>query len=218
MTGPTVVLAEDGTLLRAGLVELLDRTGFDVLASVGDADELLAAAGEHAPDLVVTDIRMPPGLADEGLRAAIELRRRRPGQPVVALSQYVERRYADVLLDSDDGRGVGYLLKDRVVDIDHFAGSLRSVTEGGTVIDPEVVRQLLRAPDPVARLTEREREVLGLVAQGWSNAAIRQRLHLSEPAVAKHIGNIFTKLDLPPDDETNRRVMAVLAHLRAGAP
>lgn len=216
MSRPTVVLAEDGTLLRAGLVELLDRTGFEVLASVGDADALLSKACEHAPDLVVTDIRMPPGWSDEGLRAAVELRRQRPGQPVVALSQYVERRYADVLLDSEDGRGVGYLLKDRVVDIDHFADSLRAVAEGGTVVDPEVVRQLLRA-DPVARLTDREREVLALVAEGWSNAAIRQRLYLSEPAVAKHIGNIFTKLDLPPDDEKNRRVMAVLAHLRDGS-
>lgn len=212
--GVRVVLAEDGTLLREGLAELLRRTGFDVVAAVSDAGALAAAVRADLPDLVVTDIRMPPGFSDEGLRAAVQLREEHGPLPVAALSQYVERSYADRLLDSCGGRGVGYLLKDRVVDIADFTRSLRTVLGGGTVIDPEVVRQLLRRPDPVSRLTEREKEVLALLAEGRSNAAIAGRLHLSEAAVSKHIGNILTKLDLPPSDDTNRRVLAVLAHLR----
>lgn len=220
MTGtgpPRVVLAEDGVLLREGLVELLRRTGFEVVAAVGDAPGLVDAVAREAPDLVVTDIRLPPGFSDEGLRAAVRLRQEHRGLPVVALSQYVERSYASRLLDSWGGRAVGYLLKDRVVDIAEFAGALRQVLAGGTVIDPEVVRQLLRRPDPVHRLTEREREVLALLAEGHSNAALGARLQLSDGAVAKHIGNIFSKLDLVPDEDTHRRVLAVLAYLRRRA-
>ena len=211
----SVVLAEDGVLLREGLAGLLDRFGFTVLASVGDADALRAAATDLRPDLVVTDIRMPPGHADEGLRVAVELRRRRPDLAVVALSQYVERSYAADLLDSGDGAGVGYLLKDRVVDVEEFTTTLRQVVEGRTVVDPEVVRQLLsRRRDPLARLSAREREVLALIAEGCSNAAVAARLVVSDAAVSKHVGNIFAKLDLPPAEDTHRRVLAVLAFLR----
>ncbi|ASU82993.1 DNA-binding response regulator [Nocardiopsis gilva YIM 90087] len=211
-----VVLAEDGVLLREGLSGLLERFGFTVAAAVGDAPALLAAVREHRPDLVITDIRMPPGFSDEGLRAAVELRRDQPGLAVVALSQYVEQSYAGDLLESGDGSGVGYLLKERVVDIEDFVRTLRTVLDGGTVVDPQVVRQLLvRRRDPLARLSPREREVLELMAEGHSNAAIERRLFLSEAAVGKHIGNILAKLDLPPDDDVNRRVMAVLAFLRS---
>jgi DNA-binding NarL/FixJ family response regulator len=210
-----VVLAEDGVLLREGLAGLLDRFGFTVVAAVGDAPALLAAVPEHRPELVVTDIRMPPGFTDEGLRAAVELRRADPGLAVVALSQYVQHGYASELLDSGGGRGVGYLLKDRVVDVEEFVTALRRVAEGGTVVDPEVVRQLLRRHrDPLSRLSTREREVLGLIAEGHSNAAIARRLVVSDAAVGKHVGNIFAKLDLPPTDDTHRRVLAVLAYLR----
>jgi len=185
-----------------------------VVAAVGDADALRAAVAEHDPDLVLTDVRMPPGLADEGLRAAIELRSERPGLPVVVLSQYIQRSYAAELLDSGGGSGVGYLLKDRVGHIEDFLEALRTVAAGGTVIDPEVVRQLLsRRRDPVDRLTSREREVLALMAEGRSNAAIRRDLLISEAAVGKHIGNILMKLDLPPADDSHRRVLAVLAYL-----
>jgi len=212
------VLAEDGVLLREGLAGLLERFGFEVVAAVGDAGALAAAVAEHRPRLVVTDIRMPPGFTDEGLRAAVALRREHPGLAVVALSQYVEQSYATDLLDSEGGRGVGYLLKERVADVQEFVGQLRRVLDGGTVVDPEVVRQLLRRNrDPLSRLSEREREVLGEIAEGHSNAAIAGRLHVSEAAVGKHIGNILAKLDLPPSDDVNRRVMAVLAYLRSGA-
>ncbi|SDW60369.1 two component transcriptional regulator, LuxR family [Saccharopolyspora shandongensis] len=211
-----VVLAEDGVLLREGLAGLLDRFGFEVAAAVGDADALTTAVAEHDPDLVITDIRMPPGFTDEGLRAAVELRRANPGLAVVALSQYVERSYAAELLDSHGGERVGYLLKDRVVDVEEFADVLRHVVAGGTVVDPQVVRQLLnRQRDPLAALSAREREVLGLVAEGHSNAEIARRLVVSEAAVGKHVGNILSKLNLPPADDTNRRVLAVLAYLRS---
>jgi DNA-binding NarL/FixJ family response regulator len=210
-----VVLAEDGVLLREGLAGLLARFGFEVVAMVGDADALAAAVAADVPDLVVTDIRMPPGFSDEGLRAAVSLRRAHPGLAVVALSQYVERSYAADLLDSGDGRRVGYLLKDRVVDVEEFAATLRQVVDGGTVVDPQVVRGLLaRRADPVGRLSPREREVLGLVAEGRSNSAIAEHLVVTEAAVGKHVGNILAKLDLPPTDDTNRRVLAVLAYLR----
>jgi DNA-binding NarL/FixJ family response regulator len=210
-----VVLAEDGVLLREGVAGLLARFGFDVLAAVGDADALRAAATALRPDLVVTDIRMPPGHTDEGLRVAVELRAARPRLAVVALSQYVERSYAAELLDSGDGTGVGYLLKDRVVDVEEFITTLREVVDGRTVIDPEVVRQLVsRRRDPLARLSAREREVLGLIAEGRSNGSIAARLVISEAAVSKHVGNIFAKLDLPPADDTHRRVLAVLAFLQ----
>ena len=210
------VLAEDGMLLREGLTGILERFGFSVIAAVGDAGALLAAVEVEVPDLVVTDIRMPPGFTDEGLRAAVALRRRHQGLPVVALSQYVQESYAADLLDSGAGRGVGYLLKDRVVDIEEFVTALRQVASGGTVVDPQVVAQLVRRQrDPLAKLSGREREVLQLVAEGHSNAAIARQLVVSEAAVGKHVGNILAKLDLPPDDDRNRRVVAVLTYLRS---
>lgn len=214
--GLRVVLAEDGVLLRDGLTTLLTRFGHEVVAAVGDAPGLLQAVADHAPDIVVTDVRMPPAFQDEGLRAAVGLRAERPGLPVLVLSQYVQRAYAAELLDSGDGTGVGYLLKDRVGQVEEFVDALREVAAGGTVVDPEVVRQLLRRRrDPLARLTPREREVLGLVAEGRSNGAIARQLVVSEAAVGKHIGGILTKLDLPPADDTHRRVLAVLAYLRS---
>jgi DNA-binding NarL/FixJ family response regulator len=214
-----VVLAEDGVLLREGLAGLMGRFGFEVVAAVGDAGALRAAVTQHRPDLVVTDIKMPPTFTDEGLRAAVELRRADPGLAVVVLSQYVQHSYAAELLDSGDGRKVGYLLKDRVVDVEEFVAALRQVVGGGTVVDPDVVRQLLRrGSDPVTGLSTREREVLALVAEGHSNAAIARLLVVSEAAVGKHVGNILAKLDLPPTDDTNRRVLAVLTFLRSSAP
>ncbi|SCG37176.1 response regulator transcription factor [Micromonospora humi] len=210
-----VVLAEDEVLLREGLVGLLTRFGFAVAAAVGSAPELLDAVRTHRPDLVVTDIRMPPEHRDDGLRAAVTLRAERPDLAVVVLSQHVQSGYAAALLDSGDGRRVGYLLKDRVADVAEFADTLRRVAVGGTAVDPDVVRHLLRRPrDPLGALSRREREVLGLVAEGHSNGAIAARLHVTEAAVGKHVGNILAKLDLPPDDDTNRRVLAVLAYLR----
>jgi len=210
-----VALAEDGVLLREGLAGLLGRFGFQVVAAAGDAQALKAAVAEHAPDLVITDIRMPPGFTDEGLRAAVELRRAHPGLAVVALSQYVQHSYAADLLDSGDGRGVGYLLKDRVVDVEDFIGALRRVAAGGTVVDPQVIRQLVRRRrDPLSSLSAREREVLALIAEGHSNAAIARQLVVSDAAVGKHVGNILAKLRLPQTDDTNRRVLAVLTYLR----
>ncbi|MFI6107977.1 response regulator [Streptomyces sp. NPDC051310] len=211
-----IVLAEDGVLLREGLVGLLGRFGHEVVAAVGDADALRDAVGEHDPDIVVTDVRMPPGFQDEGLRAAVALRAERPALPVLVLSQYVQRAYAAELLDSGDGTGVGYLLKDRVGQVGEFVDALSRVAAGGTVVDPEVVRQLLRRRrDPLEALTPREREVLGLVAEGHSNGAIARRLVVTEAAVGKHIGNILGKLNLPPAEDTHRRVLAVLTYLRA---
>jgi DNA-binding NarL/FixJ family response regulator len=210
-----VALAEDGVLLREGLAGLLVRFGFRPVAVAGDARELTAAVAEHAPDLVITDIRMPPTFTDEGLRAAAELRRACPGLAVVVLSQYVQHAYAADLLDSGDGRGVGYLLKDRVADVEEFIGALRRVAAGGTVVDPQVISQLLRRRrDPLSALSTREREVLALMAEGHSNAAIARQLVISEAAVGKHVGNILFKLRLPQTDDTNRRVLAVLAYLR----
>jgi DNA-binding NarL/FixJ family response regulator len=203
-------------LLREGLAGLLTRFGFQVTAAVGDAGALIPAVAEHTPDLVITDIRMPPGFTDEGLRAAAELRTTHPGLAVVALSQYVELSSAADLLDSGDGRRVGYLLKDRVADVEEFASTLRQVAEGGTVVDPQIVRQLMRRrTDPLARLTTRERQVLALIAEGHSNSAIARQLVITEAAVGKHVGNIFAKLHLPLTDDTNRRVLAVLSYLRA---
>ncbi|MEV6762419.1 response regulator transcription factor [Streptomyces sp. NPDC051105] len=211
-----VVLAEDSVLLREGIVGLLSRCGHEVVAAVGDAEALVAAVAEHAPDVVVTDVRMPPGFQDEGLHAAVRLRADRPTLPILVLSQYVQRSYAADLLDSGDGTGVGYLLKDRVGQVADFVEALCAVADGGTVVDPEVVRQLLRRRrDPLERLSPREREVLALVAEGRSNGAIARELVVSEAAVGKHIGGILTKLDLPPAEETHRRVLAVLAFLRA---
>ncbi|WP_226899048.1 response regulator [Nonomuraea phyllanthi] len=210
-----VVIAEDAVLLREGLAGLLERFGHSVVAQVGDAPALVAAVGEHRPDAVVTDVRMPPGFADEGLRAALELRARDPHLAVLVLSQYVEQTYAAELLESGDGAGIGYLLKDRIGDVREFVEALDRVAGGGTVVDPEVVRQLLRRRrDPLARLTPREQQVLGLIAEGRTNASIAKELFVTEAAVAKHIANIFAKLDLPPESDGHRRVLAVLAYLR----
>ncbi|MEU1200577.1 response regulator transcription factor [Streptomyces sp. NPDC005813] len=210
-----VVLAEDSVLLREGLVGLLGRFGHEVVAAVGDARALRDAVAAHTPDLVLTDVRMPPGFQDEGLRAALALRAADPRLPVLVLSQYVQRAYAAELLDTGDGTGVGYLLKDRVGQVEQFAEAVERVGAGGTVVDPEVVRQLLRRRrDPLDALTPREREVLGLVAEGRSNSAIARELVVTEAAVGKHIGNILGKLDLPPAQDTHRRVLAVLAYLR----
>jgi DNA-binding NarL/FixJ family response regulator len=209
-----VVLAEDSVLLRDGLAGLLGRFGHTVVA-VADGDALRAAVSDKRPDIVVTDVRMPPGQQTEGLRAAVELRRRDPRLPVLVLSQYVETRYATELLDAGDGTHVGYLLKDRIGQVEEFVDALGRVAAGGTVIDPEVVRQMLRRRrDPVAALTPREREVLALMAEGRSNAAIAEALVVAEASVAKHIRNILQKLGLPPDDSTHRRVLAVLTFLR----
>lgn len=211
----TTVLAEDAALLREGLGGLLERFGYRLVASVDDADALVAAVDRHAPDLVITDVRMPPTFTDEGLRAAVALRARHPGLAVLALSQYVERTYAAELLDSGGTAGVGYLLKDRIGDVEEFLDALRRILGGETVVDPEVISQLLRdRADPVRRLTPREKQVLGLIAEGRSNAAIGRLLVITDAAVSKHIANILVKLDLPPEQDGHRRVMAVLAYLR----
>ncbi|GAA3137630.1 response regulator [Streptosporangium carneum] len=210
-----VILAEDSVLLREGLIRLLATADMHVVAAVADAEELLRAVDEHAPDLVVTDVRMPPSHTDEGLRAALVLRRQHPGLPILVLSQYVEERYATQLLSTATS-GVGYLLKDRVADVTEFLDALRRVADGGTALDPEVVAQLLLRgrSDPVDRLTRREYEVLALIAEGRSNAGIAEALVVSESAVGKHINNIFTKLDLSGADKDHRRVLAVLRFLK----
>lgn len=213
-----VALAEDGALFREGLSGLLDRYGFEVTVAVSDADALLAALGRERPDLVVTDIRMPPTHTDEGIRAALRLRARDPRLPVVVLSQYVDGRHAAELLDSGDGRHLAYLLKDRVVDVEEFAQTLRRVVAGATVVDPAVVRRLIRRSEPIDRLTPRELDVLALVAEGHSNSAIAARLVVSEAGVVKHVGSILGKLDLPPNHDQHRRVLAVLTYLRARRP
>ncbi|CAM5674516.1 DNA-binding response regulator [Streptomyces spiroverticillatus] len=210
-----IVLAEDAVLLREGLVSLLERFGHSVPAAVGDGPSLVAAAREHRPDLVVADVRMPPAFRDEGLRAVRELQGEQPHLAAVVLSQYVEQTFAEELLESRHGAGTGYLLKDRVGDVEEFMDALVRVADGGMVVDPEVVRQLLaRRRDPLGRITPREREVLGLMAEGRSNAAIARALVVTEAAVAKHIAGILQKLDLPPAPDDHRRVLAVLAYLR----
>jgi DNA-binding NarL/FixJ family response regulator len=212
-----VVLAEDSVLLREGLVRLLEEAGTEVVAAVGDGPSLVRAVGELRPDVAVVDVRMPPSHTDEGLRAAVEARAAVPGTAVLVLSQYVEVAYADELLA--DGRGgVGYLLKDRVSDLDQLMAALGDVVAGGTVLDPQVVAQLFarrRADDPVRRLTPREREVLGMIAEGHSNAAIARLLVVTPGAVEKHTQRIFAKLGLAPDEDRNSRVMATLAYLRS---
>jgi DNA-binding NarL/FixJ family response regulator len=210
------VLAEDFVLLREGLARILDGAGFDVVAQVGDAPSLLSAVAAHDPGLVVTDVRMPPDNRDDGLRAAVALRRQRPGFAVVVLSQYIEQTYATELLGADP-TGVGYLLKDRVSDVVEFVAAVRDVAGGGTVIDPKVVAQLLsrHRHSPVAALSTREREVLTLMAEGRTNAAIGRALFLAEQSVTKHIAAIFGKLGLLPTADDNRRVLAVLAYLRS---
>jgi DNA-binding NarL/FixJ family response regulator len=210
-----VILAEDSTLLREGLVRLLVEEGHDVLAAVGDAEALVSAVAAHVPDVVVTDVRMPPTNSDEGLKAALEIRRRFPGVGVLVLSQYVEQRYAvDLLTEHADG--VGYLLKDRVVQVEEFLDALRRVGAGDVAFDPEVVRRLLaRTSHPLDVLTERERQVLAHMAEGHTNNAIASRLHVSRSAVEKHINSIFDKLGLSGVDGYSRRVLAVLRYLRA---
>ncbi|MDQ2587395.1 DNA-binding response regulator [Saccharothrix yanglingensis] len=210
-----MILAEDSTLLREGLVRLLVEEGHEVLAAVGDARALLDAVAAHRPDVVVTDVRMPPTNTDEGLKAALEVRERFPGVGVLVLSQYVEQRYAvDLLTGHADG--VGYLLKDRVVQVEEFLDALRRVGAGGAAFDPEVVRRLLaRTTSPLDVLTARERDVLAHMAEGHTNNAIADRLHVSRSAVEKHINSIFDKLGLSADGGYSRRVLAVLRYLRA---
>jgi DNA-binding NarL/FixJ family response regulator len=206
------VIAEDLVLLREGLIRLLSTHGFDVVAAVGDGAELAETLVSIRPDIAILDIRLPPTFTDEGLRAAIEARRRVPGLPVLILSQYVERLYARELL-SDRAGGVGYLLKDRVSEVRQFVDVVRQVASGGTVMDPEMVAQLLTGRDQLATLTRREREALALMAEGRSNGAIAIRMAVTERAVSKHINSIFNKLDLPLSDGDHRRVLAVLAYL-----
>jgi DNA-binding NarL/FixJ family response regulator len=211
------VIAEDLALLRDGLVRLLTAHDFDVVEAVEDGPSVLGALIGHRPDVAVVDVRLPPTFTNEGLLAAIEARRQVPGLPILVLSQYVEPLYARELL-SDGAGGVGYLLKDRVMDVGQFVGAVRQVAAGGTIMDPEVVSRLLakRARDePLGRLTTREREVLALMAEGRSNAAVASNMVVSEKAISKHIANIFLKLDLAPSDDDNRRVMAVLAYLNS---
>ena len=210
-----IVIAEDAAILRDGLAQLLVDRGHDVVAAVRDGDALRAAVAEHVPDVAVVDIRMPPSFTDEGLRAAIAIRRERPGVGVLVFSQWIETRYAAELLATSSS-GVGYLLKDRVADVGEFLDALTRVAKGGTALDPEVVTQLFgasRRGNALAVLTPRERAVLGLMAEGRSNAAIARRLVVTERAVEKHVANILTKLDLPPSEEDHRRVLAVLRYL-----
>jgi DNA-binding NarL/FixJ family response regulator len=211
-----IVVAEDSVLMRNGIVSLLTRFKHEVVAEVSTADALIDAVEADVPDLVITDVRMPPGHSDDGLRAAVKLRARHRQLPVLVLSQYVEQSYATQLLDSNGGVAVGYLLKDRIGAVADFAAAAGQVAGGGTVVDPEVVRQLLRRRhDPLSRLSTREREVLSAMAEGRSNAAIAKTLSVSEAAVNKHISNIFAKLDLPVAGSDHRRVLAVLTFLRA---
>jgi DNA-binding NarL/FixJ family response regulator len=216
-----VIIADDAVLLREGLVRLLAENGCAVVEVVGDGPALVDAVVRHRPDVSIVDVRMPPSHTDEGLRAALEARRRVPGTPILVLSQYVEVSYADDLLATTRADGaagaVGYLLKDRVAEIAEFMSGLHRVAAGGTVLDPEVVAQLLvrrRRDSHLEALTPREREVLALMAQGMSNAGIARTLVITDGAVEKHVTNIFTKLNLAPDDDQHRRVLAVLAYLR----
>jgi DNA-binding NarL/FixJ family response regulator len=208
-----VVIAEDNALLREGLVLLLTSNGHEVAGVAGAEPEIVPMLLEHRPDVAVLDVRMPPGFRDEGLRAALAARDRLPGLPVLVLSQYVEESYATELLNSGSS-GVGYLLKDRVGRVDEFLDALERVAAGGTVLDPEVVNQLMtRRGSPLTSLTQREHEVLRLMAEGYDNAAIARILVVTERAVSKHIGNVFLKLGLPPSEGGHRRVLAVLAYL-----
>ncbi|KIF74337.1 LuxR family transcriptional regulator [Streptomyces sp. 150FB] len=214
-----VVIAEDSALLRDGLVQLLTLRGVEVAAAVDDAEKLLAAVETYRPDAAIIDIRLPPGHSDEGLRAAVTIRQTAPGTGVLIFSQYVETKYAAQLL-GDGGGGVGYLLKERVVDIGEFVAALERIAAGGTALDPEVVAQLFgasRRSSALDTLTPREREVLALMAEGKSNQTIAEMFVVSERAVEKHIANIFTKLDLPPSEQGHRRVLAVLRYLK-GSP
>ena len=212
-----IVIAEDSVLLRAGLTRLLLDAGDEVVATVGDAEALLDVVERHQPELAVVDVRMPPTHTDDGLRAALQIRQRWPAVGILVLSQYVEERYATELL-ADDTSGLGYLLKDRIADVAEFMAAVHRVGEGGTALDAEVVAQLLartRRRDPLERLSPRERDVLGLMAEGRSNGAIARELVVSDGAVEKHVSNIFTKLDLAPTDKDHRRVLAVLRWLES---
>jgi DNA-binding NarL/FixJ family response regulator len=212
-----VVVADDSVLLREGVVRLLEEGGFEVVAQAGDAEDLLRKTFAHKPDVAVVDVRMPPTNTDDGLKAAIEIRATQPETGVLVLSQYVEEAYAMELV-SDSAEGVGYLLKDRVGDVDRFLDSVRRVGEGGSALDPEVVAHLLgrrKAEDPLAVLSPREREVLGLMAEGRSNSGIAEELVVTERAVEKHVTSIFSKLDLTPAAEDHRRVLAVLTYVGA---
>jgi DNA-binding NarL/FixJ family response regulator len=213
-----VVVADDSVLLREGIVRLLDeQDGFEVVAQAGDAEELLRKVGAHRPDVAVVDIRMPPTNTDDGLRAALEIRSTQPGTSVLVLSQYVEEGYALDLV-GDSAGGVGYLLKDRVADVERFLDAVRRVADGGSALDPEVVSQLVgraRRDDPLESVTPRERAVLELMAEGRSNHAIAEQLVVTERAVEKHVTSIFAKLNLPPAPEDHRRVLAVLRFLRS---
>jgi DNA-binding NarL/FixJ family response regulator len=211
-----IIIAEDAAVIRAGLAEILTDRGHEVAAAVGDAVALRAAVAEHQPDIAIVDVRMPPDHTDDGLRAAIAIRRDHPGVAILVFSQYVETRYAADLLAMGSG-GIGYLLKDRTADVAEFTGAIARVAAGGTALDPEVVTGLLNASrhgSALAALTPREHDVLGLMAEGRSNSAIADRLVVSERAVEKHISNIFSKLGLPTSDSDHRRVLAVLAYLR----
>jgi DNA-binding NarL/FixJ family response regulator len=210
-----VVIAEDLALLRDGLTRLLRDNGFDVVAAVSDGDALIHAVNRERPNIAIVDIRLPPSFRDEGVRAALELRQRSPQTAILVVSQYVELTYATELLSDGQG-GVGYLLKDRIMDVTDFVDAVRRVAEGGTALDPEVVAQLFsrRKAGPLEELTPRELEVLGLMAEGRSNAAIAEQLILTVGAVEKHIANILMKLRLPPSDTDHRRVLAVLAYLQ----
>jgi DNA-binding NarL/FixJ family response regulator len=216
-----IVIAEDSAVVRVGLIEILADSGHEVVAAVGTADDLLSAVDAHHPDAAVVDVRMPPGYTDEGLRAAITIRRDHPGIGVLVFSQYIETRYAADLIGAASGRGaagVGYLLKDRVADVDDFVDALNRVAAGGTALDPAVVTQLLgasRRNDGIGTLTARERDVLALMAEGRSNAAIAEILVVSERSIEKHVGNIFSKLGLAPSDADHRRVLAVLRYLES---
>ncbi|HJP79745.1 MAG TPA: response regulator transcription factor [Pseudonocardiaceae bacterium] len=207
-----IVIAEDNTLLREGIVLLATTAGHEVVGMAASGPEILPALLKHKPDIAVIDVRLPPGFRDEGLRAAIEARAQLPGLPVLVLSQYVEHAYATELL-AGGARGIGYLLKDRIGRVEEFLDALDRVASGGTALDPEVVTQLMSRHDPLDALTAREREVLALMAQGHDNSTIARLLVVTERAVAKHVGNIFRKLDLPPSDSGHRRVLAVLAYL-----
>ncbi|MEI2700078.1 MAG: response regulator transcription factor [Microthrixaceae bacterium] len=212
-----IVIAEDSVLLQAGLVRFLTEQGHEVVAAVGDAPSLLEAVADHRPALAVVDVRMPPTHTDDGLRAALEIRSSWPEVAILVLSQYVEEQYASELL-ADDRGGLGYLLKDRIADVGEFQAAVERVGSGATVLDPEVVAQILarsRRQDPLARLSPREREVLGLMAEGRSNSAIAAELVVSDGAVEKHVSNIFSKLDLPPAANDHRRVLAVLRWLES---
>jgi DNA-binding NarL/FixJ family response regulator len=215
-----VVVADDHVLLRRGVVSMLESQGFDVVAQAGDADELTRKVGAHRPDVAIVDIRMPPTNTDDGLRAAVAIRQAHPDVGVLVLSQYIEADYALELIGAD-ARGVGYLLKDRISDIEEFADAVRRVADGGSVLDPEVVRWMLgrrRETSALAELTPREREVLALLAEGCSNEGVARRIFVTQRAVEKHVTAIMSKLDLPPEPEAHRRVLAVLAYLEdAGA-